>query len=251
MNIEKITKKVNSVDGLELNQEIKEVLTKEPKTKSKEMPEDLIYILGNFEFLKNKENYKNNPENYKRRFLETYKDLQEYIKNMGGTELDDVNEIYSKYQNSMPESFIIRRERPERVARLMNEEDIEINFDQKIVADRGDKYANCAVWPYGPDPVSGIRSAFNEGHTSAGPIVTVVAVKNNPKNATIEKAEGALETVGTLSREAVRIMSGAMKKEDLQFVILRMPKSYIQENMLTEEEKQNQHTYVFRAFDFK
>lgn len=254
MNMEKVKirkddESLNEVQPLtEIEELIKEI--NKPKKQEKDIPEDLAYILGNFEFLKNTENAKKDINNYKRRFSETYKDLKDYIKNLGGKEIDDVNEIYSKYQATKEASFIIRRERPENVAMLLDDRDINIQFDPKIVADRGDKYANCAVWPYGADTVSGIRSAFNEGHTSVGPLVSVIAIKNNPENNLVEKPKDALETVGTLNREAVRIVSGKLTKKDLEFLIFRIPKDYLPKETLKKSELENNNLHVFRAFSF-
>lgn len=219
--------------------------------RSLEIPEDLALIWGDLRFLKNKENFNEDPEKYKERSVQAYKDLTEFFLAHGAELISDVNKIYHRYQTSEKDALIVRREDPEKVTGLMADRPIDLAFDPKVSGDRGDKYANCAVWPYGASPVAGIRNAFLEGRGMAGPIVTLTAIRPNPENTTVETPSDHLMKVGDINREAVRIVSGQIEKADLEFVILRMPREFFPEENLTEEELKVKPTQIFRAFDFR
>jgi hypothetical protein len=225
-----------------------EVETKPDDKKVQETSQaELAYILGDLQFLKNKQEASTNIENYKRRSAETFRELEKFITECGGRYIEDVNEIYKKYQ-SESRAFIARREDPERVVNLLTNKNIEIKFDPKVVAERGDKYANCAIWPYGPDAIAGIRNAFLEGRGMAGPLVSLIASRNNPENVEVSKPEERMLKVDDISREAVRIVSGEIKKEDLAFIIIRMQTKFFPPEKLTDKEKEKNLPQVFRGF---
>ena len=232
-------------DEAQKNQEL--VKTPE-KNYNLELSENLAYLLGDLQFLKNKKEALANPEEYKHRCFEAVKEFKIFIESSGAQEVD-INSLYRKYQ-SLNSPFIVRREDPEKIAKLLEGEDINLSFDPKVVGDRGDKYANCAIWPYGKDAVSGIRNAFLEGRGMAGPLVTLMASKQNSEFNTIEKPEESMIRTGTIDREAVRIASGKLTRKDLEFIILRLPKNYFPEELKTEEEKKNNQEQIFRAFSF-
>jgi hypothetical protein len=216
-----------------------------------DIPEDLALIWGDLRFLKNKEKFNENPEQYKERSAQTYKNLTEFFLAHGATLTSDVNKIYHRYKAGERDSLIVRREDPEKVAGLMADQPIDLSFDPKVAGDRGDKYANCAIWPYGSNPVAGIRNAFLEGRGMAGPIVTLTAIRPNPKNNSIEKPIDHLLKVGDIDREAVRIVSGQIEKDDLEFVLLRMPHEFFPKENMTEEEIKEKPIQIFRAFNFR
>lgn len=216
--------------------------------KNEEMSEMLAYLIGDMQFLKNKKEATSDLENYKRRSAETFREIETFVQENGGHYVENVNELYKRYENSRPGSFITRRENPEKVMRLINGESINIEFDPKVVAERGDKYANCAIWPYGQNPVGGIKNSFLEGRGMAGPIVTLIASKNNPENIDLTEPKDRLMKVGDISREAVRIVSGEINKDDLEFIIIRMQKDFFPEEKLTDKEKEGKVKQVFRGF---
>jgi hypothetical protein len=228
-----------------------EKIEEEETSNSDFIPENLAYVLGDLRFLKNREEFIKSPKEYKRRAIEAFKDLQNFIISSGGQEVKDVNEIYKKYQKSNSELLIVRREDPEKLMALLNNVNINLSFDPKVVGERGNKYANCAIWPYGKNAVAGIKNAFLEGRGMAGPIVSLMAVKQQSNNIKIEKPENSLLEVGDITREAVRIASGIIEKKNLEFIIIRIQKEYFPEEQLNESEKTNEKIQqIFRAFSF-
>lgn len=219
--------------------------------KDENIPDDLALLWGDLRFLKDNDKFKKNPEEYRRRSRQTYKDMAAFFISHGGDLTADVNEIYKHYNHQVyKEPLIVRREDPEKTAGLVSNLPIDLSFDPKVSGDRGDKYANCAIWPYGPDPVAGIKNSFLEGRGMAGPLVTLMAAKHNPQNNELEEPKDKLMRVGDINREAVRIVSGKIEREDLEFIIIRMTKDFFPEENMTEEEKKNKPTQIFRGFRF-
>ena len=220
------------------------------KNKSDLIPENLAYVLGDLRFLKNREEFTKSPEEYKRRSMEAFKDLHDFIISSGGREIKDINEIYRKYQNNNSEPLIVRREDPEKIALLLNDKDIDLGFDPKAAGDKEGKYANCAVWPYGSNPVAGIKNAFLEGRGMAGPLVSLMAAKQNAEHNTVEILENEMKKIGEINREAVRSASGKISRDDLEFIILRMQKDFFPNESLNDSEKNPEVKQIFRAFSF-
>jgi len=215
---------------------------------NKEINENLADIFKDFAFLENKENINSNPEKYKEAIKEAILKISKYFED-NGAELKPVTDVYQPHL-SKNEKLLVRRENPEKVLKLVKGDDINLNFDSKVVGDRGNKYANCAIWPYGKNSTSGIKNAFKEGRGAAGPIVTMLASKQNLNNHEIVIPENHQIKTGDIEREAVRIVSGKIKKEDLEFIVLRVHKNFFPQDLMSEDEKVSDMEEVFRAFDF-
>lgn len=214
-----------------------------------EITEKLSNILKDFSFLKDTENNDEKSLEYREKLKKTIEEFSDYIKENGG-ELKPVSDVYQP-RISKNEKLIVRREDPEKVAKLLEGKDIDLNFDPKVVGDRGDKYANCAIWPYGKSSTAGMKNAFKEGRGAAGPIVTMLASKQNPGYNKITTPDNYQIRTGTIDREAVRIVSGKIKKEDLEFIVLRVHKNFFPKDLMSEDEKESEMKEIFRAFDFK
>ncbi len=212
--------------------------------------QELLDIKEKISQLKDKKLYSENPEQYKELSYQTYKDLGTFFINNGGEFASDVNNVYKKYQNNYSDPLIVRREDPGKVAELIDGTDVDLKFDPKVVGDRGDKYANSAIWPYGKNPVAGIKNAFLEGRGMAGPLVILTAIKPDPKSTNIEVPKNFKKKVGDIDREAVRILSGSVSKEDLKFIILRIQKDFFPKENLSKEEIKNNPKQIFRAIEF-
>lgn len=211
---------------------------------------ELLKIQESLQKLKNsRENL--SLDEYKKISFQTYKNLAGFLIENGGNIVSDINQIYQKYNKQMSNPLIVRREDPEKVSSLVEGFDISLSFDPKVVGDRGDKYVNCAIWPYGRDLVSGIKNAFLEGRGMAGPLVTLIGVKQNDKNNKVEEADDYLKKVGTIERDAVRIASGKLTKDDLEFVVLRIQKEFFPEENMFAEEKTSEAKQIFRGFLFE
>lgn len=227
------------------------LLNQKGKEKFFEASPQLIAVKELLQYLKNKKLASENPEIYREKSFQAYKDLSSLLLENGGEFVTDVNLIYKKYGNNFSSPFIVRREDPEKVAALSEGQDISLAFDPNVVGDRGDKYANCAIWPYGKDAVGGIRNAFLEGRGMAGPLVTLIAVNDNPNNISIEEPRDSMKKVGTIEREAVRIVSGKITRNDLEFIILRIQKDFFPPENMTDEEKTEERKQIFRGIIFE
>jgi hypothetical protein len=232
---------------------------KEPKQKVAEENEksfeyepspELIEINDKLSQLKDKNLYSQDKEKYRELCYQTYKDLGSFLINNGGEFSSDINNVYKKYQNNYNDPLVVRREDPKNVVQLADGKDINLKFDPKVAGDRGDKYANCAIWPYGKNPVAGIKNAFLEGRGMAGPLVTLIALKADPNNTNLEIPKDFKAKVGDIEREAVRIFSGNINKKDLKFIILRIQKDFFPQENLTDEEIKTNHQQIFRAIEF-
>ena len=225
-------------------------LTKKTEQAEQIPSEELLKLQSMLQGLKDRAAYSKNPSEYKELCGQTYKDLAGFFINSGAEFVTDVNDIYKEYGGENKKPFIVRREDPEKVVALSEGFDISLSFDPKVVGDRGDKYVNCAIWPYGRDAVSGIKNAFLEGRGMAGPIVSLIATKQNLENNTVEEATDAMLRVGTIDRDAVRIVSGKITKEDLRFIILRIQKDFFPDENLVDAERDEKVKQIFRGFTF-
>ncbi|MDQ5901419.1 MAG: hypothetical protein QG580_134 [Patescibacteria group bacterium] len=216
--------------------------------------EEISPLIGNMIILKETNNLKENPEDYKRRAIETFKEIHNLILDNGGMPYLDVSEIYNKYSTTNP--LIVRREDPARLSRLINGEELKIYFDPNVAYQDGEKYANSALWPYGPEEkTNGIANAFLEGRGNAGPIVMLGGYSTEGKNISIVEPEKREEVVGTLNRHSVRILSGEISPEDLEFVIIRTAANFFDKSQMTEKElsrfQKGEQKQIFRGYYFK
>ncbi len=215
--------------------------------------EEISPLIGNLMLLKDTNNLKENPEEYKKRTIETIHEIGELAKSNGGLYHENVSEIYNKYDSTDP--VVVRREDPVRLSKLINGEDLKIYFDPEVLYENGDKYANCAVWPDGPaEKTNGIANAFLEGRGNAGPIVLLAGYSQGGKNIEVVKPTENESKVGTLDRDSVRIISGEINNDDLEFVIMRVAAKFFNESEMTEKElerfKRGEQAQIFRGFYF-
>ncbi len=233
-----------------LASDVESVVQDYPESKKFEFSEEAACLIGDLQFLKKNAFVQEDRENYQKRCFETVKDLAKFFDSAGSREYREVSALYNEYRNDL-KTLVVRKENPEKVIRLAAGEEQEIFFDPKVVRDRGDKYANCAIWPYGHSQVAGIANAFLEGRHMAGPIALVLALRPNEDHLQIEIPEEAMAEIGDIKREAVRIMSGVMKPEDIEFVIVRVQRNFYPQELLTESEKKSSEPQIFRAYSFR
>ncbi len=207
-------------------------------------------LLGSLNDLEDRKKLNKIDEGFIKKSQETYKIFADYLKKSGAKDIDDVNEIYNHFNSSSGDKLIVRRENVERMINLLDNNDIKMHFDPKVVYNENEKYANCALWPYGKNPVTGIANSFLEGKASMGPFVSLIAILPNEKNMEVTEPRERLMNVGTISRESVRILDGTISKSDLQFIILRIPVKFFPQELLNENEKEFKAGQIFRAFIF-
>lgn len=218
------------------------------------------FLLDDFKFLKDnkrKHNDINFKNEYNKKSHEAFTNLSNFLKLSGAEMVSDVGEVYYYYINGF-KKLAVRKDDPERVVNLVGGNNIKLNFDPKVSGDGGNKYANCAIWPDGPNSMNGIVNAFVEGFLSAGPISTVVAINyENSNKLTLEDAKDKLMHSGDLNRNSVRVLSGEITLKDLEFVIVRIVRRNFAEELMTEREKKDNKRedkdkppYIFRGFVF-
>ncbi len=215
--------------------------------------EDFAVLMGNMELLKKTDSLKENPEAYMAKAHETYDELDQFLQDYGATLHEDVSDIYQQYNTSEP--LIVRRENPNLVVGLVHGTDITITFDPEVAGGDGSKYANCALWPHGSiEKTNGIANAFLEGRGNAGPVVLVAGYQQNKERMSVEEPTEKMEEIGTISRQNVRILSGTITPEDLEFIILRTPIKFFDPKRLTKAEQERlakgQLSQVFRGYSF-
>ena len=98
----------------------------------------------------------------------------------------DINLLYN-YFLGKEEELIVRREIPERVFSLVNENKaIQVESGQLGFSE----YPNCSLFGGMSKDVQGINLAFNEGWGEAGGVVTVIGFHNNEKDMTVVELPG-------------------------------------------------------------
>lgn len=216
--------------------------------------EEVAVLIGNTMRLKDTSFIKESPEDYKNKAIETYKKIKDYFLDNGAEYFENISDMYDHYIQKN-ESLVVRKEDPIKLLKLLDGEKIEMTFDPEVVDNRGDKYANSALWPNGPvNATSGIGNAFAEGRGMAGPIAMVAGIKNNSSGIKIEDPEDKMDFVGDLYRGNVKILSGNIHKEDLEFVVLRIMAKFVSEDILTKSEieklKDGKLEQIVRGFKF-
>jgi len=219
------------------------------KKREFKISDELAYLLGDLRILKKAEGIKENRAAYQEKCFATIKEMEDFFLGLGTQEFKAVSELYNKYKNEL-DILAVRKENPEKVVSLAAGQEQPISFDLKVVMERGNKYANCAIWPHGHSQVAGIANAFLEGRHMAGPIALVMAVRPHEDHLQIEIPEDAMAEIGDIKREAVRIMSGTIKPEDLEFVIVRTQREFYPNDRLTEAERKSKEAQIFRAYRF-
>lgn len=235
----------------EPHQEDSETVVREVK-KWKE--EDFGVMLGDMIRLNDTEFFSKNPDEYKEKCYQTFAEMKQYMIDQGAEYFEEMTDLYNRYQQ-LHEPIVIRREDPVKVMQLIEGKNIDIHFDPEVAGDGGEKYANAALWPYGSvNATTGLANAFLEGRNKSGPIVVVAGFKNNREHMELTDLADKMETLGTISRHSVKILSGTIKPEDLEFVAVRISANFINDSELNAEEKDKKKAgklqQVFRGFSF-
>lgn len=216
--------------------------------------EDKAVLLGNMMRLNDTDFFKTNPVEYKNKCIETLHGIHNYFIDNGAVYYEDVSSLYNEYTTNH-EPLIVRRDDPVKIAKLISGENIELHFDPEVVGEGGDKYANSALWPHGAiDSTTGIANAFLEGRNKIGPIVMVAGFENNEDHMELVTPGDAMRTLGSITRQSIKILSGEIHPEDLEFVVVRASSKFVDPADLTESEKQklsqNKLEQIFRGYKF-
>ena len=166
----------------------------------------------------------------KEEYKNTAEAILEYLPNIDGEYFDDVSKLYEQLAG---ENLCVRREDPRAVIKFLeNKESLILEQEEK------DPYPNAARWKY-EEGTRGLENAFLEGRTDLNGIVTVIGFSPDNLNKlplSGEISELILPGGKKIDRSNVVSLDGEIKKENLRFVVIRLPAQYTPEEKLTEEE---------------
>lgn len=174
----------------------------------------------------------------------------EYLPEAGGEYFENVTDLYEKLAG---ESLAVRREDPRAVLAFL-EGAAPLSLHQEEDA----PYPNAAKWKY-EEGSRGLENAFLEGRTHLNGAVTVVGfapehVREFPLMN--EAGEVILPGGRKIDRSNVISLEGEIPKDDVRFVVVRLPAQYVPEHALTEEESEQLAApasgprYIFRGVRF-
>lgn len=160
--------------------------------------------------------------------------LSAFPEEVGVSLSEDVSSIY---QAMSEESLLVRRQSVSATVKSITEAQVlDLGESEK-------KYANSVV----PNN-EGIKIALAEGETQ-GPIISLIGF--DPKNIRVSSIEVSKnDPRDTALRSALcRHVDGVLSPEDIKYLVLRMPRSLVDEKYLTESEKQSGVPFIFRGAD--
>lgn len=173
----------------------------------------------------------------------------EFLKNSGGIYCEDVSTIY----RAINHEIVVRRENPIALIESVSyHEPLELKFEGDI------PYSNSALWQI-KQGSEGLKNTFEEGFSSVAGIAYVAGYEKT--HLSIQKPTSS--DVGTtkysssgqvLSREHVVASHGSVDPDDIDFIVVRIPISYMKEDELRDEEidggdnnRDGKLKYVFRG----
>lgn len=155
----------------------------------------------------------------------------------------NVSSIYKGMQN---EDCLVRVESLSRVL-----ETVELESPLKISDEHESHYANAVI----PNP-EGIKIALSEGQ-APGPVrimvgfgKTIIGFKAD--NILVEEVEFSESDIRDAKERKYlcRHVSGELIKKDIRYLVMRIPFSLLQDQFLTEDEKNKKPHFVFRGMEF-
>lgn len=186
--------------------------------------------------------------------LENSEDM-DYIKKNLGTLLDLIEketghefkeEIDTIYEDMKKEKCLVRVEQLSRIL-----ETIEHNKDLPIGHNAETHYANAVI----PEE-AGIKLALAEGQ-APGPIRAIMSFGKSligfkTDNLEVKEVDYVPDAAGVRDEQerkyVCRHVEGTLKKEDIKFLVIRIPKHLLDDEHLKEDEKEdNGFPFVFRA----
>ena len=180
-------------------------------------------------------------------------DDDEVIREKLGLLLDSISEdlhvqfvsnVSELYRGMQSENCLVRVEHLSRVLETLELEDSPL----KISDENERHYANTVI----PVP-EGIKIALSEGE-APGPVhiivgfgKTIIGFKSD--NISVDEIEFSESDIRDAKERAYlcRHVSGILKKNDIRYMIIRIPFNMIREQYLTEEEKQKKPPFAFRG----
>lgn len=170
--------------------------------------------------------------------------LLDLIERETGSEFQ--NEVDSIYEEMKNENCLVRVEQLSRIL-----ETIELNKDLPIGHNAETHYANAVI----PEE-AGIKLALAEGQ-APGPIRAIMSFGKSligfkTENLSIMEVDFVADTAGVRNEHerkyVCRHVEGTLRKDDIKFLIIRIPKHLLDEKHISEEEQaEKDFPFVFRA----
>lgn len=194
-----------------------------------------------------------NIDNSRESAIAFYHDLISQIAARGGESVSSVNELLHLLPR---QSFVVRRDDPARVMRLVSgESSVSLQQDPRL----GDKpYANAIEWQASQRQL-GLEQAFLEGHGHYEGLVTVAGYRPTEK-LIVKKIAQLGVSLTDVDRSFGVAVQGELSGQDLAFLIIRVPISRFDIAEMTPDElekleewqtaKQRSPQFIYRAFLF-
>jgi hypothetical protein len=186
------------------------------------------------------------------RILENTENVEEIKEKLGlllkmieqDLHVEFVSNVALIYNGMQSEDCLVRTEQLSRVL-----ESIEFGVPLHISDDTDSHYANAVL----PVP-EGIKIAFSEGR-APGPIraaigfgKTIIGFKTDHISVSeIDFQESEIRDYKE-RKHLCRHVSGDLKKEDIRYLVMRIPSHFLEEKYLTSEEKNKKSKFIFRGF---
>lgn len=156
------------------------------------------------------------------------------------TYMENVNDVLAKPWGEI----LVRREDPKKIINILTS-NAPIKLTARFSEQESDRYLNSALWKPGE---SGISGAFMEGFSHTGGVVTIEGIKLNDKlsvQAIPNSAQYWVEKDGKITdRTRYRSVEGDISKNDILFLIFRIPIDRFPTQFLNETEKDMLDEYL-------
>lgn len=179
---------------------------------------------------------------------ERQKEFIEYVRNFFEQnkyqEIQEWQRALQQLQAQNP-GMMVRREDPQRIFDLVEKEKpYELSFQKGVHSD--EPYPNVAL--LGAD-CSGLKQVYTRGFAGIGKN-TITVLGFTPEGLSLVKKlpHDKYEHYSATDRETVRMAEGEIGKDQVKFVLLRMPRKVFPESYLTDEEIDTPTPYITRMY---
>jgi hypothetical protein len=155
-----------------------------------------------------------------------------------------VNDVSGLYLGMAQNKCLARIERLSRVLKTIEED------EPMRIGEAEEHYANAVI----PEP-EGIKIAYAEGQ-APGPVRSMIAfgktlIGFKTENMQVDSIEYSSDDLrdGQKRNILCRHVSGDLRKEDIKYLIIRIPKNLVDLEVLTKEEVETESTFIFRGVE--
>jgi hypothetical protein len=187
------------------------------------------------------------------KFSRTWEDLVQSMSDIGGRSVENAEEMIQILARKNP-GMIVRRETPKPLLNVLSKgERLQIRFDPEAHGKKA--YPNAGVLG---DDGFGLKIPFQRGfgkidETEGGQGKTVCIVGFMPgegiRSKTIPRDEYPHYPNGR-ERGLIRMVEGEVPSEDIRFILLRIPRSHVPDDFLTDREEELDKQFISRVFVF-